>query len=276
MQLRFTKMHVLGNDFVVLDLITQPVQLDPHLIRFLANRHRGIGCDRIVTVEPPGTPEMDFRLRSYNPDGSEAPHCGNAASCIARFIRDHRLSAKRQLHVETARGAVSLTTGKGNLVTVAMGVPVIEPQEIPFRAAQRAASYTLEVGDAAWQVSVVSVGDTHAVVVVDDVETAPVAALGQAMATHPDFPDPVSTGFMQVLNRNEIRLRMFEYGVGETGSSGNCACAAVVAGRLRGMLGERVRVNLPGGYLHIEWRSAGDTLLMTEPATMVFEGQITL
>ena len=276
MQLRFTKMHGLGNDFVVLDLITQSVQLDVRLIRFLADRHRGVGCDQVLVVEPPGDPEMDFRYRIFNQDGSEAQQCGNGARCIARFIRDHRLSAKRRLRVETLGGPISLTNGKGNLVTVTMGVPRLEPQEIPFRAAHRAASYTLEACARQWQISAVSMGNPHAVLLVDDVDTAPVTTLGPALESHPDFPERTNVGFMQVLGRDEIRLRVYERGAGETQACGSGACAAVVAGRLRGLLGEQVRVNLPGGYLNIEWRGEGETLLMTGPATTVFEGQITL
>jgi len=276
MLLRFTKMHGLGNDFVVLDLITQSVHLDAPLIRFLADRHRGIGCDQVLVVEPPTDPDMDFLYRIYNQDGSEAQQCGNGARCVAKFIRDRRLSAKRRLRVQTLGGPISMSCGKGNVVTVSMGIPRLSPQEIPFTAARKATVYTLEACGQAVEISAVSMGNPHAVLVVDDVETAPVATLGPALEQHPDFPERTNVGFMQVLDRGEVRLRVFERGAGETMACGSGACAAVVAGRIRGLLDERVRVHLPGGFLQIEWRGEGDPLMMTGPATTVFEGQIAL
>ena len=276
MLLRFTKMHGLGNDFVVLDLITQSVRLDAPLIRFLADRHRGIGCDQVLVVEPPTDPDMDFLYRIYNQDGSEAQQCGNGARCVAKFIRDRRLSAKRRLRVETLGGPISMSCGKGNVVTVSMGIPRLSPQEIPFTAARQATVYTLEACGQPVEISAVSMGNPHAVLVVDEVETAPVATLGPVLEQHPDFPERTNVGFMQVLDRGEVRLRVFERGAGETMACGSGACAAVVAGRIRGLLDERVRVHLPGGFLQIEWRGEGDPLMMTGPATTVFEGQIAL
>ncbi len=276
MLLRFTKMHGLGNDFVVLDLITQSVRLDAQLIRFLADRHRGIGCDQVLVVEPPTDPEMDFLYRIYNQDGSEAQQCGNGARCVAKFIRDRRLSAKRRLRVETLGGPISMSCGKGNVVTVSMGIPRLSPQEIPFTASRQATVYTLEACGQPVEISAVSMGNPHAVLVVDDVETAPVATLGPVLEQHPDFPERTNVGFLQVLDRGEVRLRVFERGAGETMACGSGACAAVVAGRIRGLLDERVRVHLPGGFLQIEWRGEGEPLMMTGPATTVFEGQIAL
>ena len=276
MLLRFTKMHGLGNDFVVLDLITQSVHLDAPLIRFLADRHRGIGCDQVLVVEPPTDPDMDFLYRIYNQDGSEAQQCGNGARCVAKFIRDRRLSAKRRLRVETLGGPISMSCGKGNVVTVSMGIPRLSPQEIPFTASRQATVYTLEACGQAVEISAVSMGNPHAVLVVDDVETAPVATLGPVLEQHPDFPERTNVGFLQVLDRGEVRLRVFERGAGETMACGSGACAAVVAGRIRGLLDERVRVHLPGGFLQIEWRGEGEPLMMTGPATTVFEGQIAL
>ena len=276
MLLRFTKMHGLGNDFVVLDLITQSVRLDAPLIRFLADRHRGIGCDQVLVVEPPTDPDMDFLYRIYNQDGSEAQQCGNGARCVAKFIRDRRLSAKRRLRVQTLGGPISMSCGKGNVVTVSMGIPRLAPQEIPFAAARQATVYTLEACGQPVEISAVSMGNPHAVLVVDEVETAPVATLGPVLEQHPDFPERTNVGFMQVLDRGEVRLRVFERGAGETLACGSGACAAVVAGRIRGLLDERVRVHLPGGFLQIEWRGEGDPLMMTGPATTVFEGQIAL
>ncbi len=276
MLLRFTKMHGLGNDFVVLDLITQSVSLDAPLIRFLADRHRGIGCDQVLVVEPPTDPDMDFLYRIYNQDGSEAQQCGNGARCVAKFIRDRRLSAKRRLRVQTLGGPISMSCGKGNVVTVSMGIPRLAPPEIPFAAARQATVYTLEACGQPVEISAVSMGNPHAVLVVDEVETAPVATLGPVLEQHPDFPERTNVGFMQVLDRGEVRLRVFERGAGETMACGSGACAAVVAGRIRGLLDERVRVHLPGGFLQIEWRGEGDPLMMTGPATTVFEGQIAL
>lgn len=276
MLLRFTKMHGLGNDFVVLDLITQSVRLDAPLIRFLADRHRGIGCDQVLVVEPPTDPDMDFLYRIYNQDGSEAQQCGNGARCVAKFIRDRRLSAKRRLRVQTLGGPISMSCGKGNVVTVSMGIPRLAPQEIPFAAARQATVYTLEACGQPVEISAVSMGNPHAVLVVDEVETAPVATLGPVLEQHPDFPERTNVGFMQVLDRGEVRLRVFERGAGETMACGSGACAAVVAGRIRGLLDERVRVHLPGGFLQVEWRGEGDPLMMTGPATTVFEGQIAL
>ncbi|HMV70596.1 MAG TPA: diaminopimelate epimerase [Pseudomonadales bacterium] len=276
MLLHFTKMHGLGNDFVVLDLITQSLQPDASLIRLLADRRRGIGCEQVLVVEPPGNPEMDFRYRIFDHGGSEVREGGNGARCIARFIRDHRLSAKRRLRLETLAGPLGVAAGKGSLVTASLGVPRLEPQEIPFRAGQRAASYTLEACGRQWQIGAVAVGTPHAVLLVDEVNSVPVETLAPALESHPDFSEGSSVGFMQVLDRDEIRLRVFERGTGEVQACDNGAGAAVVAGRLRGVLGEHVRVNLPGGFLRVEWRGEGEALLVTGPTTTVFEGQITV
>jgi len=227
-------------------------------------------------VEPPTDPDMDFLYRIYNQDGSEAQQCGNGARCVAKFIRDRRLSAKRRLRVQTLGGPISMSCGKGNVVTVSMGIPRLAPQEIPFAAARQATVYTLEACGQPVEISAVSMGNPHAVLVVDEVETAPVATLGPVLEQHPDFPERTNVGFMQVLDRGEVRLRVFERGAGETMACGSGACAAVVAGRIRGLLDERVRVHLPGGFLQIEWRGEGDPLMMTGPATTVFEGQIAL
>jgi len=273
---RFTKMHGLGNDFVVLDALTQSLHVNQRMVRFLADRHRGVGCDQVLVVEPPSNPENDFRYRIFNQDGSEVEQCGNGARCFAKFVRDHRLSAKRRLQVETLGGVISLSYARGNLITVGMGVPRLEPAEIPFEADSREAVYTVEVGGEQIELSAVSMGNPHAVMVVDDVSSAPVQRLGPLLESHPRFPNRVNVGFMQVVNRQEARLRVFERGVGETRACGSGACAAMVAGRLRGLFDEQVKIHLPGGYLQIEWSGADAQLLMTGPATTVFEGQIQL
>lgn len=273
---RFTKMHGLGNDFVVLDAVSQNVRVNPKVVRQLADRHRGVGCDQVLIVEPPLNPENDFRYRIFNQDGSEVEQCGNGARCFARFVRDRRLSAKRRLMVETLGGVITLTYGKGNLVTVGMGIPRLEPEQIPFEATSREPVYTVEAGGNNVELSAVSMGNPHAVLLVDDVDSAPVETLGPLLESHPRFPQRVNVGFMQIVNRQEVRLRVFERGVGETEACGSGACAAMVAGYIRGLLDDRVRVNLKGGHLQIEWQGGEHQLLMTGPATTVFEGQIQL
>lgn len=275
MMLRFTKMHGLGGDFVVLDLITQTLQLTPELIRHLADRQRGVGCDQVLVIEPPSNPDMDFRYRSFLRDGDESSQGGNGARCIARFIRDHRLSAKRRLRVETPSGPLVMTTHKGHMVSVSLGIPRLEPQEIPFKAACRAASYTFDVCNQQLPLSVVSPGIPYAVQLVDDIDSAAVAALGPALETHDDFPQQASTAFLQVASREEIHVRAYLRGVGEVSACDYGAGAAVMAGRLLGLLADQVRVNMPGGFLRVEWRGEGDTLRVSGPALTIFEGQIT-
>ena len=276
MLLRFTKMHGLGNDFVVIESVTQNLRVDESLVRLLADRHRGIGCDQVLLLEPPGDPEVDFRYRIFNQDGSEVGACGNGARCIARFIRDKRLCAKRRVLVETLGGRLTLDLGRGNVFSVTMATPRLEPAEIPFEAPERAAVYTLEAGGDTCSIGAVSMGNPHAVLLVDDLAGAPVTTLGPVIERHPRFVEGANVGFMKVLGRNEIDLRVWERGVGETEACGSGACAAVVSGRLRGLLDERVRVNLRGGFLQIEWPGEGRPLLMSGPATTVFEGQIAL
>lgn len=276
MLLRFTKMHGLGNDFVVLESITQGLRVDERLVRMLADRHRGVGCDQVLLLEPPGDPEVDFRYRIFNRDGSEVGACGNGARCIAKFIRDKRLCAKRRVLVETLGGRLTLDLGRSSVFTVTMGIPRLEPAEIPFEAPSRAAVYTLDAGGNTCSIGAVSMGNPHAVLLVEDVADAPAGTLGPLVERHPRFPEGANVGFMQVLGRGEVNLRVWERGVGETEACGSGACAAVVSGRLRGLLDERVRVNLRGGYLQIEWQGEGHPLLMSGPATTVFEGQIPL
>ena len=276
MLLRFTKMHGLGNDFVVLESVTQGLRVDERLVRMLADRHRGVGCDQVLLLEPPGDPEVDFRYRIFNQDGSEVGACGNGARCIAKFIRDKRLCAKRRVLVETLGGRLTLDLGRSNVFAVTMGIPRLEPAEIPFEAPSKSAVYTLVAGGFTWSIGAVSMGKPHAVLLVEDVSDAPTGTLGPLVERHPRFPEGANVGFMQILDRGEINLRVWERGVGETEACGSGACAAVVSGQLRGLLDERVRVNLRGGYLQIEWQGEGHPLLMSGPATTVFEGQIPL
>jgi len=271
--LRFTKMHGLGNDFIVIDGITQHLHLNPEQIRQLGDRHFGIGFDQLLLVEPPKQPDVDFRYRIFNADGGEVEQCGNGARCFARFVRDQRLTNKKVIRVETRKGVIELRVTRDGWVVVNMGVPRLEPAQVPFEAEQRSITYTLEADGRDYEISAVSMGNPHAVLVVEDVDAAPVETLGPLLERHPRFPERVNVGFMQVVSRDRIRLRVFERGVGETLACGTGACAAVVAGILRGLLGNRVEVEVRGGTLVIEWQGEGAPVMMEGPATRVFEGQ---
>ena len=274
MRLTFTKMHGLGNDFVVLDRISQRFRLDEELIKQLADRHLGIGCDQVLVVEIPQSPEADFRYRIFNCDGSEVEHCGNGARCFAKFVRDQQLTGKRRIKVETAKGMIEIRVTRSNLYCVNMGQPYLVPEEIPFIADQQANVYTLDVDGEQFEIGAVSMGNPHAVLVVEDVDNAPVQSFGPKIEHHSRFPNRVNVGFMQIVNRGLIRLRVFERGVGETMACGTGACAAVVSGIMRGLLDKRVKVELPGGTLNIEWGGPGTSLEMIGPAARVFDGEI--
>lgn len=274
--LSFTKMHGLGNDFMVVDAISQPFRLRPETIRELADRHFGIGFDQLLVVEPPGLPDVDFRYRIFNSDGSEVEQCGNGARCFARFVRDQRLTNKKVIRVQTAKGVIELRVGRGGMVTVDMGVPELNPPAIPFAADRRKDIYTVEVGGETVELSAVSLGNPHGVLVVDDVDTAPVGELGPRLENHPRFPARANIGFLQIVDRTHARLRVFERGSGETMACGSGACAAVVAGCLRGLLDNRVDVELKGGHLVIEWQGEGSPVMMEGPTSSVFEGQLRL
>jgi len=274
MLVRFTKMHGLGNDFLVLDTVTQKVKVNSAIVARLGDRNFGVGFDQMLIVEPPTNPDMDFRYRIFNADGSEVEHCGNGARCFAKFVRDKRLTAKETIAVETQKGPIYLTITEDKQVVVDMGVPVLEPQQIPFSADHQSATYPIEVEDRTVQISAVSMGNPHGVLVVDAVDKAPVETWGPVLEAHPKFPAKANIGFMEVISGAEIRLRVYERGAGETKACGTGACAAVVAGRLRGLLDDKVTVHLPGGTLLIEWAGEGESLIMTGPATTVYEGQI--
>lgn len=281
MRIKFSKMHGLGNDFVVIDAISQNVRLNPEKIRYIADRHFGIGCDQILLVEIPESSAVDFRYRIFNADGSEVENCGNGARCFARFVRDRKLTGKKIIKVETAGGIIELNVKDNEQVSVNMGVPRLNPEQIPFIDENKAAihpaiTYPLNVAGNQLLISAVSMGNPHAVLLVDNVKTAEVEKLGPLIENHPQFPARVNAGFMQVLSKDEINLRVYERGAGETLACGTGACAAVVAGRLRGLLSETVKVNLPGGSLHIEWRDESSPVIMTGPAEFVFHGQIKL
>lgn len=276
MILRFSKMHGLGNDFVVINLVTQHLRVDEPLVRRLADRHTGIGCDQLLLVEPPKNPKADFFYRIFNNDGSEVEMCGNGARCFAQFVLEQGLTSKKRILAETVKGLLELVINDDGSITVDMGMPILTPAEIPFTAPTFKPVYHIDVEGLDLEISAVSMGNPHAVLLVEDVESAPVEELGPQIEHHPSFPRRVNVGFMQVLSRKEINLRVFERGVGETRACGSGACAAVVAGILRNLLDSRVTVHLPGGNLSIVWQGEGHTLKMTGPATIVFRGQIKL
>jgi diaminopimelate epimerase len=275
-ELNFTKMHGLGNDFVVLDGINQRVDLTTAQIRQIADRHRGVGCDQLLVVEAYEGTDAEFRYRIFNADGSEVEQCGNGARCFARFVYDQGLTQNTTIPVVTASGRIVLQIQADGQVTVNMGVPILEPAQIPFISAQRQTLYTLETNAASVSVAAVSMGNPHAVLQVADVDTAPVETLGAGLESHPAFPKRVNVGFMQVVARDHIRLRVFERGCGETQACGTGACAAVVAGRLQGLLDEQVTVSLPGGDLQIRWQGEGQPVGMTGPAATVFRGTLSV
>ena len=274
MKLKFTKMQGLGNDFVVLDGINQHIDLSSAQYRALGDRNFGVGCDQILLVERATQPGVDFRYRIFNNDGSEVEQCGNGARCFARFVHARGLSDKREIRVETARGIIGPKLEDNGEVTVDMGAPFLLPAEVPFVADAQAVVYPLDVNGKTYAITAVSMGNPHAVQVVDDVDAFPVGAVGAAIEVHPRFPQKVNAGFMQIVDRGHIRLRVFERGAGETLACGTGACAAVVAGILRGLLDDTVRVSTRGGELTIRWQGPGQPVLMTGPAVIVFEGEI--
>jgi diaminopimelate epimerase len=276
MALRFTKMHGLGNDFVVFDGVSQFVQLTPAQVRYIADRHFGIGCDQVLLVERASAPEVDFRYRIFNADGGEVEQCGNGARCFARFVRDSGLTEKDRIAVETAAGCIALAVERDGQVTVDMGMPRLAPADIPFVATAQALSYELAVDGDSVEIGAVSMGNPHAVLRVADVRGAAVARLGPLIEVHPWFPRRTNVEFMEVVDSDHIRLRVHERGVGETLACGTGACAAVVVGRLRGWLAPEVRVDLPGGSLGVRWDGGATTVRMTGPAVRVFDGTVAL
>ena len=277
MRLKFTKMHGLGNDFVVIDGMRQYVELTPERIRALGDRHTGIGFDQLLLVEPPETAGADFRYRIFNADGGEVEQCGNGARCFVRFVHDQGLTAKDAIVVETKRGIIHPRLEADGLVTVDMGQPRFAPPEIPFESDSDAAEQPLQLPDGTTLTSgVVSMGNPHAVTVVADVDAAPVAVQGPQVESHARFPQRVNAGFMQIIDRHNIRLRVYERGAGETLACGTGACAAAVSGIRRGLLDSPVRVQTRGGDLSIAWGGPGQPVIMTGPAVKVFTGEFDL
>lgn len=274
MKLRFTKMQGAGNDFVVIDATKNPVHLSHAQIQKIANRYFGVGCDQLLMVESTGTPGVDFRYRIFNADGGEVEQCGNGARCFVRFVVDKGLTSKRDIRVETASGIITLMLQDDGQVTVNMGAPRFIPAQIPFEAEQQATTYELPLASETVTVSAVSMGNPHAVMLVDNVHTAEVASLGPQIESHARFPQRVNAGFMQVLNEHEINLRVYERGSGETLACGTGACAAAVSGIQLGSLKSPVKVHTRGGILTIQWAGGDTPVLMTGPAEIVFDGEI--
>jgi diaminopimelate epimerase len=275
MKLKFTKMHGLGNDFVVIDAMNQQISLSPEQLRRLADRHLGIGCDQILLIEK-AEGDADFRYRIFNADGGEVEQCGNGARCFVRYVHDHGMTGKKEVRIETLSGVVIPKLEANGEVTVNMGVPKFDPGEIPFIADQRALTYPLRLDDKEVEISVVSMGNPHAVQVVSDLDDAPVLTEGPLIEKHSRFPQRVNAGYMQVIDLHHIRLRVYERGAGETLACGTGACAAAVAGIQRGLLESPVRVSFSTGDLLIRWEGGNQSVWMTGPAVAVFDGEIEL
>ncbi|MCT2530315.1 diaminopimelate epimerase [SAR92 clade bacterium H921] len=274
MLMKFTKMHGLGNDFVVIDAVTQNIRVTASMARRLASRTLGIGCDQILVIEPPSDPNIDFNYRIFNRDGGEVEQCGNGARCLARFVKDRRLTGKSSIRVKTCNRVIELRINTDNLVSVDMGIPVFTPEEIPFKANQTAAVYDIDVAGRSYEAAAISMGNPHVVLLVDDVQTAPVNELGPLLECHERFPDRVNVGFMQIVDRQHINLRVFERGVGETAACGSGACAAAVAAMRQELVDSEITTHLTGGDLTIQWQGEGQALFMTGPAVSVFHGRI--
>ncbi|MBD1576432.1 MULTISPECIES: diaminopimelate epimerase [Vibrio] len=275
MHFHFSKMHGLGNDFMVVDCVTQNIFFSPDLIRRLADRHTGVGFDQLLVVEAPYDPETDFHYRIFNADGSEVEQCGNGARCFARFVRMKGLTNKYSINVSTKKGRMILKVESHDMVTVNMGKPVFEPSKIPFKAKQAEKTYILRAGEHTLFCGAVSMGNPHVVTIVDDVDSFDVESVGRLLESHERFPERVNAGFMQILDRNNVKLRVYERGAGETQACGSGACGAVAIGIDQGLLDAEVTVQLPGGELRIFWIGEGHPLHMTGPVAHVYDGQIT-
>jgi diaminopimelate epimerase len=275
MKLKFTKMHGLGNDFVVIDGINQRVSLTSAQLQHIADRHCGIGCDQVLLVEA-AKGRADFSYRIFNADGGEVEQCGNGARCFVRYVHDRGMTSKNEIRLETLSGIIMPRLEASGDVTVNMGTPKFEPRDIPFIAERRELTYSLDLGDKQMEISAVSMGNPHAVQLVPDMELAPVLTEGPQIESHPRFPQRVNAGYMQVMDRRHIRLRVYERGVGETLACGTGACAAVVAGVQRGLLDSSVKVSFRSGDLSVRWEGENQPVWMTGPAVTVFDGEINL
>ncbi len=274
MMVSFAKMHGLGNDFMVVDTISQNVYFNEGQIRRLADRNKGVGFDQLLLVEPPPQPDVDFHYRIFNADGTEVGQCGNGVRCLAKFVRQMGLTWKQKIRVSTINGIMDLQFMRNGLVSVDMGVPQLEPSKIPLNVERESIDYQIELADRQLSFGSVSMGNPHCVITVDDIDNAQVDQLGDAINQHELFPDGVNVGFMQVVSDTEVKLRVFERGAGETLACGSGACASMVVGRLQQRLQQRIKVFLPGGHLHIDWPGKGDSLKMVGPAEFVYHGYI--
>jgi diaminopimelate epimerase len=272
--MKFTKMHGLGNDFVVIDAVTQNVHVTAAMAKRLSDRHLGIGCDQVLVVEPPSDKTLDFDYKIFNSDGGEVGQCGNGARCLARFIRDRRLSGKETVQVKTMNRVISLTINKDKLVSVDMGIPGLEPSDVPFVESTRSSVYAININNEQFDIAAISMGNPHAVLFVDNLDRAPVNVIGQELQSHDKFPKQVNVGFAQIINRQHLKLRVYERGVGETRACGTGACAAAVAAIQQGLMDSAVRVELTGGDLHINWPGEGQPLIMTGSAVTSYQGHI--
>ena len=276
MRVKFTKMQGLGNDFVVLNALTTPLELSASQLRLLADRRFGIGCDQVLQIEPPRLPGTDFHYRIFNADGGEVEQCGNGARCFLQYVRQSRLTTKDEIRVGTLSGVITPRVEADGQVTVDMGVPEFEPAKIPFEAPTRALVYELALDRGTVEISALSMGNPHAVQIVPDVDSAPVATEGPLIEGHRRFPRRANAGYMQILDRSHVRLRVYERGAGETLACGTGACAAMVAGVTRGLLDRKVTVTMRGGDLGISWKDESAAVMMTGPAVAVYEGEIEL
>lgn len=276
MEINFTKMHGLGNDFVVIDAINQIINLTAEQIRFIADRHFGIGCDQILLVEKPINDNADFKYRIFNADGSEVGQCGNGARCFAWFVRDKKLNIKDEIVVDTDAGQLVLRFDDNGLVMVNMGIPRHQPSQIPLLMPEEAKLYRVQLKERQIEFAALSIGNPHAVIQVENVVEAAVDKIGAEMECHPIFPERANIGFMQIVDRKHIKLRVYERGAAETLACGSGACAAAIAGIEQDLLDHDVLVSLPGGELKINWLGRGQPVLMAGPATLVYEGRIQL
>ena len=274
MLIKFTKMHGLGNDFVVIDAVRQQINLSPKTIKQLADRNMGIGCDQVLVIEPPTEKNIDFNYRIFNCDGTEVEQCGNGARCMGRYIADQRLSGKKSVLLKSKNRVMKIQLQNNKLVSVDMGVPIFEPQEIPFIADSAEITHSIDLNGQCFEIAAISMGNPHAVIQVDDIKNAAVEKLGSQLQAHRQFPESVNVGFMEIVDPQHIRLRVFERGAGETQACGSGACAAAVAAIQQGLVKNSVKVELLGGELSIKWQGNTQPVLMIGPAETVFHGQI--
>lgn len=273
MNIQFTKMQALGNDFVVIDATKNPFTLSAKKIQRMADRHFGIGFDQLLVIESAKNPTVDFHYRIFNADGSEVGQCGNGARCVARYIVEKKLTNKNVITVSTMSGTLELALKPNHQVAVQMGIPNFVPNKIPFLVDKQAEQYVIVLGDEEFFVGAVNVGNPHVVLIVDDVKSAPVATLGPMLESHALFPERVNVGFMQIINSQHIKLRVYERGAGETLACGSGACAAVVVGCIQNLLDREVKVDLPGGQLTVMWNGIDEPVWLIGPGEKIFDGE---